>query len=76
MHDFSVDLNTCITLRQQVPDDICFVAESGIHSRADVQRLVKEGVDAILVGEAIVKQKNVAAKVRELSGVTIAEVTS
>lgn len=74
LHDFSVDLNTCIELRQDVPADICFVAESGIHSRADVQRLVKEGVDAILVGEALVKQKNVAHKVRELSRVTLAEV--
>jgi indole-3-glycerol phosphate synthase len=74
LRDFSVDLNTCITLRQYVPDDICFVAESGIHTRADVQRLAKEGVDAILVGEAIVKQKDVGPKVRELSGVTLAEV--
>lgn len=74
LHDFSVDLHTCIELRQYVPPDICFVAESGIHSRADVQRLAKEGVDAILVGEAIVRQKNVAPKVRELSHVTPAEV--
>jgi indole-3-glycerol phosphate synthase len=74
LHDFSVDLKTCIELRQYVPADICFVAESGIHTRADVQRLVKEGVDAILVGEAIVKQKEVGPKVRELSGVTAAEV--
>lgn len=74
LHDFSVDLRTCIELRQYVPADICFVAESGIHSRADVQRLAKEGVDAILVGEAIVRQKNVAPKVRELSNVTPAEV--
>jgi indole-3-glycerol phosphate synthase len=74
LHDFSVDLQTCIDLRQYVPSDVCFVAESGIHTRADVQRLAKEGVDAILVGEAIVKQKAVGPKVRELSGVTVAEV--
>ena len=74
LHDFSVDLRTCIDLRQYVPADICFVAESGIHSRADVQRLAKEGVDAILVGEALVRQKDVGAKVRELSHVTLAEV--
>ncbi|MEM7034054.1 MAG: indole-3-glycerol phosphate synthase TrpC, partial [Chloroflexota bacterium] len=76
LHDFSVDLNTCIELRQHVPDDICFVAESGIHTRADVQRLAKEGVNAILVGEAIVKQKDVGRKVNELSGVTMAEVAA
>ena len=74
LRDFSVDLNTCINLRQHVPAEICFVAESGIHTRADVQRLAKEGIDAILVGEAIVKQANVGPKVRELSNVTQAEV--
>lgn len=74
LRDFSVDLNTCIELRQHVPAEVCFVAESGIHSRADVQRLAREGVDAILVGEAIVRQQNVGRKVRELSKVTPAEV--
>ncbi|GAB4450586.1 MAG: indole-3-glycerol phosphate synthase TrpC [Anaerolineae bacterium] len=68
LHDFSVDLNTCIELRQRVPESICFVAESGIHTAADVARLAGEGVDAILVGEALVKSKDVGAKVRELAG--------
>lgn len=66
LRDFSVDLNTCIKLRQDVPDDICFVAESGIHTAADVARLAGEGVDAILVGEALMKAKDVGQKVREL----------
>jgi len=68
LHDFSVDLNTCIELRQHVPDEVCFVAESGIHTAADVARLAKEGVDAVLVGEALVKAKDVGAKVSELAG--------
>jgi len=67
LHTFSVDLNTCIELRQYVPSGICFVAESGIHTAADVTRLAREGVDAILVGEALVKAKNVGRKVRELT---------
>lgn len=68
LRDFSVDLNTCIELRQHVPADICFVAESGIHTAADVARLKQEGIDAILVGEALVKAKDVGQKVRELVG--------
>ncbi len=68
LRDFSVDLNLCIELRQHVPAEICFVAESGIHTAADVTRLAKEGLDAILVGEALVKAKDVGAKVRELAG--------
>ncbi len=66
LRDFSVDLNLCIELRQHVPADICFVAESGIHTAADVARLAREGIDAILVGEALMKSKDVGAKVREL----------
>lgn len=44
------------------------VAESGIHTRADVERLKKCGAGAILVGESLVKQGNIPAKVRELIG--------
>ena len=66
LRDFSVDLNTCITLRQHVPAEICFVAESGIRTAADVARLAQEGVDAILVGEALVKAKDIGAKIKEL----------
>jgi indole-3-glycerol phosphate synthase len=44
------------------------VAESGIHSRADVERLKKCGAGAILVGESLVKQGDIGAKVRELIG--------
>jgi indole-3-glycerol phosphate synthase len=64
--DFSVDLNICIELRQDVPDEICFVAESGIRTAADVARLSQEGIEAILVGEALVKSNDVGAKVSEL----------
>ena len=44
------------------------VAESGIHTRADVERLKKCGAGAILVGESLVKNGNIQAKVRELIG--------
>src|SRR3989454_3410035 len=44
------------------------VAESGIHTRADVERVAKCGAHAILVGEALMKYGNVSTKVRELIG--------
>jgi len=44
------------------------VAESGIHNRADVERLAKSRAGAILVGESLVKQGNIHGKVRELLG--------
>ncbi len=46
------------------------VAESGIHSRADVERLAKCGVQAILVGESLMKSGDIAGKARELLGRT------
>jgi len=66
LRNFSVDLNTCIKLRPHVPAGICFVAESGIHTGADVARLAGEGINAILVGEALMKAKDVRRKVKEL----------
>jgi indole-3-glycerol phosphate synthase len=44
------------------------VAESGIHTRTDVERVKKCGASAILVGESLVKQGDIGAKVRELIG--------
>jgi indole-3-glycerol phosphate synthase len=44
------------------------VAESGIHTRADVDRLALCGAEAILVGESLMREPNPAAKVRELIG--------
>ncbi|CAG0934989.1 indole-3-glycerol phosphate synthase [Thermoflexales bacterium] len=66
LHDFSVDLQTTARLRKSIPANIALVAESGIRTAADVARVRKMGVDAILVGEALVTAGKVGAKVREL----------
>jgi len=66
LRNFSVNLNTCLSLRPLVPSDVCFVAESGIHTPTDVARLAAVGVDAMLVGEALMVAPDVEAKVREL----------
>jgi indole-3-glycerol phosphate synthase len=44
------------------------VAESGIHTRADVERLKKCGAEAVLVGESLMRGGDIGAKVRELMG--------
>jgi indole-3-glycerol phosphate synthase len=44
------------------------VAESGIHTRADVERLKKCGANAILVGESLLRGGDIRAKIRELIG--------
>lgn len=62
---FSVDLTITKRLRPLVPADRTVVSESGIRNRADVQMLRGWGVDAILVGEALIAADDVAAKMRE-----------
>ncbi len=65
---FSVDINTTLALRRLVPGGYVLVSESGIHTREHVRRLEDGGIDAILVGEALVKSQNITAKIRELLG--------
>jgi indole-3-glycerol phosphate synthase len=66
LHDFTVDLQTTARLRESIPTEIALVAESGIHTAEDVSRVKEMGVDAILVGEALVTAGDVGARVREL----------
>ena len=65
---FQVDLATTKNLAKKVGAGKILVAESGIHSRADVERLKKCGANAILVGESLMKNGDIKAKVRELIG--------
>jgi indole-3-glycerol phosphate synthase len=62
----SVDINTTRRLRPLVPEGKIVVSESGIRSRKDVEKLRRWGVDAVLVGEALVIAGNVRAKMKEL----------
>ena len=53
---FEVEIETTFRLRPMIPEGKIVVAESGIRERADVKRLADAGVDAMLVGEALVTQ--------------------
>ncbi|MCL4218493.1 MAG: indole-3-glycerol phosphate synthase TrpC, partial [Candidatus Hydrogenedentes bacterium] len=65
---FKVDVNTTLELKKRVPGGSILVSESGITQRDHVKALEDGGVDAILVGEALVTSSNVAAKIDELLG--------
>ena len=65
---FEVSLETTELLRPMIPPEIAVVAESGIFTASDVDRLANINIDAILVGEALVTSEDIPAKVRELSG--------
>lgn len=66
LQDFSVDLATSERVGAQMPADVIRVAESGIRTRADVDRLHAAGFHAFLVGESLLRQNDRARAVREL----------
>lgn len=66
LHTFDVDLATTERVRPVLPADAIIVGESGVHTRADVKRLAKAGVRAILVGEAFMTAADIPAKMAEL----------
>lgn len=65
---FRTDLAHTLELCRRIPDECVVVGESGIHSRADVERLEAAGVDAILVGERLMTSPDIGAAVDELLG--------
>jgi indole-3-glycerol phosphate synthase len=66
LNTFVVDINTTRRLRPLVPQEKIVVSESGIKSRKDMEKLRKWGVDAVLIGEALVTAGDVRAKMQEL----------
>ncbi len=66
---FTVDTSLSVRLRPLIPQGKIIVAESGIHAAEDVKPLKAAGINAILVGEALVTAGNTAEKVIELSSV-------
>jgi indole-3-glycerol phosphate synthase len=65
---FAVSLQTTLDLLKDVPEDRIVVSESGIKTRDDVLLLRKSGVDAILVGESLMREKDMGKKVKQLLG--------
>jgi indole-3-glycerol phosphate synthase len=64
-----VDIETTLALRPQVPASSLVVAESGFRTRAELERLAEAGVDAVLIGEALMRAPDIEAACRELTGV-------
>ena len=65
---FTVSLQTTLDLIRDIPDDCTVVSESGIRTRDDVVKLHQAGVDALLVGESLMREKDIGKKVKELLG--------
>lgn len=65
---FQVDVSNCLRLRESVPPDVLFVAESGIRTREDVEALERGNVNGVLIGETLMKSPDKAAAMRKLRG--------
>ncbi len=66
LRTFEVDIATTERLAALIPEGHTIVSESGIRTRADIDRLSECGVSAVLVGEALVTAEDAAAALREL----------
>jgi indole-3-glycerol phosphate synthase len=66
LNTFEVDLNTTQSLLPFIPEDKTVVSESGISRREDIKKLEGWGVDAVLIGEALITAKNIPKKMKEL----------
>ena len=68
LKDFTVDFSNSIRLRSLIPEDVIFVAESGVRTRADVELLRAHKVDAALIGETLMRAPDRRAMLEALRG--------
>ncbi|MCP4649903.1 MAG: indole-3-glycerol phosphate synthase TrpC [PVC group bacterium] len=68
LKNFKVDITTTEKLIKNIPGDKIVVGESGISLRKHVRYMEKLGVQALLIGEGIVRSKNIASKIKTLYG--------
>ena len=74
LHRFVTDLDLTLRLRDQIPPEVTLVSESGIRTRADVERLEAAGVSAILVGETLMRADDMGLAAERLLGLAPEEV--
>ena len=68
LKDFSVNMDNCRRLRDLIPREVIFVAESGVKDASDVARLREIGADAVLIGEALMRAEDKKARLAEFRG--------
>lgn len=70
LRTFEVDLGTTARLKRMIPTEVLTISESGIHHRSDVERMGSIGIDAVLIGEALMRSRDIVANLRAFTGVT------
>jgi indole-3-glycerol phosphate synthase len=66
LHTFTMDMDLAVRLRAEIPPGCVMVAESGIRSAADSRRMLEAGIDAILVGESLMRATDPGEGLRAL----------
>lgn len=65
---FEVDVRNSIRLREQAPRDVLFVSESGIKTSEDIRKLYENEVDAVLIGETLMRSEDKKQALETLNG--------
>ena len=68
LRNFTIDMNNSIRLRKMAPSDVLFVSESGIRTNEDIKLLYDNNVDAVLIGETLMRSSDKAKILEELNG--------
>ena len=68
LKDFSVDPGNSLRLKDKIPPEVLFIAESGVKAPEDVKALERIGADGVLVGETLMRAADKGAKLKELRG--------
>jgi indole-3-glycerol phosphate synthase len=66
LKDLTVDLNVTLRLRKKIPKDKIVISESGIKTKKDVELLKNVGINAVLIGETLMRSKNIKDTVKKL----------
>lgn len=66
LHTFKTSIQTSIELKQYLTPDKCLITESGINSRADIELMQAHGIDTFLIGESLMREPDIGAKLDEL----------
>jgi indole-3-glycerol phosphate synthase len=75
LRTFEVNIDNTLRLRSMIPEGCTVVSESGISTRGEVKLLASERIDAVLIGEGILRSKDIGGKIRELFGFEENELT-
>lgn len=69
LKDFTVDIQNCIRLKKYIPKDVISIGESGIQTSEDIVKIRDAGIDAVLIGESLMRAKNKKKGLERLKGV-------